>query len=1465
MPVLGIVVALLVSSWLILQSPVVQTYLAQKLAARLSQKFHTSITVKGISIAFFNKVVLEDVLVKDQEQDSLLFIHELEAGIDSFSIKKRFVAIGQLRLNGTCLNIKTDSDGRRNYQFLADSFASADTVKRDTMNYNFNVNRFLFDHARISYAYRDSLGPQQLDLKNISLGISNVEIRDRKIGFQVTDFQFDNQNDFRLDEFSGTFLSTPDSITLDKFHLKTSNSEITEANIRIDRSKLGPDLNYKKLKVQLDLKKSSVSLKDIGLFVPMVKGMDENIEVSGQVSGTLPDLRGKNIELSMGKNTRLAFDVYLNGLPDIAKTYVHIDLKKSSADLQELSRAKLPDHFPIKQINIPAQFLQAGVVEYNGNFTGFLSDFVAYGTFKSRWGVLNTDLSFVPSKGEKLKINGKVKTVNFQLGQLVQSDVLGALTFNGDIQGILDQKTNDFSAQVSGQIDSFDVNNYLYRNMALNGNMENKQFDGSLLIDDPNLKLQFDGKFDLNVPVPVFNFDMRVDKADLKALKLVHTFNQSKISFALDANFTGNNIDNLAGSIHFRQGNYRNENGQVAFDNFDLKTFYENEPVLQIRSDFLDADIRGQYELHNLFNSVKRIINRYMPSSGLSVPKQNDRNNFDFRLTLKDLNRFTKVLSPDLNIEPAEVEGNISSDKNTLVLNANFPEVRYKTMVLNKLTLNVDGSSDMVIHNKINELSMGGSFKIYNLALNSVASHDILDSKLSWNNFDAVSYSGSINTSTKFFSQKNYPHVEISVKPTRIYLADSLWQINSAMISIDSTLVGVKNVSLSNKNQSILAEGSIDNNQSNKLNIHFNKIDLNSLNSFIPDDLGLAGELNGSLSVFDIYNRALFLSNLKISGLGILGQSIGDATVLSRWDTNQEEINADLLVESGDRKTLQAYGIFNPAKDSLSINTKFDHFSILILQPLMGSSFANIHGDATGKVVISGPPSHIMHNGALYADHAGLMLSDLQVNYHLSDSVRFSGDKIIFPDIQIADDYGNTGVFSGYIQHQSFSKMIYNMSVKTKRIMAINTTQDVNGQFYGKMYGSGEVKITGKGATILIDGAARTEKGTEMNIALETTTDAPEYDFLTFVNRGFLPPANTDETQYDNSDVEMKFTVDVTPDAKMQLVYNSKIGDVIKSQGSGTMQVSIDNNFNILLYGEYTVDQGDYLYTLQNVINKKFEIQQGGTIEWNGDPYDATLNLNAIYRLKASLSELFANSIVNTDFSQRLPILCKIALTKSLENPDIKFDIELPTAEDRIKDEVSQYISTDEDMNKQVLSLLVLGKFYTPEYLRGNYTSPNSNLVGSAASELFSNQISNWLSQISNEFDVGVNYRPGNQITNDEVELALSTQMFNDRVSINGNIGNNSAQRTSANNNGLVGDADVDVKLTKNGKLQLKAYNHANNNLIYETSPYTQGVGLTYREDYNDFRDLWQKLKSIFKRKSTVGSRIEKSTPAIQK
>jgi hypothetical protein len=429
--------------YFILQSPAVQTYLVGKLTDQLSRKYHTSITIKGVSVSFFNKVVLDDVLVKDQQNDSLLFVDELVASIHRFNFKKHSAAINKLELDRPFIKMKVDSAGNTNYQFLVDLFTSKDTLSPD-VNYDFDLKRLELKNASVGYAYVDTAGQHQIDLRNISLGVSDMGIQNNNIAFLINTLQLEDQKGFKLEEFSAHFLANNDSINLLKMHARTSHSEITNLNFTMHR-KPGK-IDFGKMKVNLDLKKSSIGLKDMGIIFPMLRGMDENIDVEGQLSGTLADLKGKDITLSLGDHTLLSFDFYMNGLPHIEETYMHFDLKQSFADFNELGKVKLPDSFPLTQLKLPAQLLDAGIIEYEGNFTGFLSDFVAYGTFKSKWGVVTTDLSFVPSEGEKLEVNGKVQTVNFKMGQLFQTDLLNDITFKGNIQGLLNQYTNNFSA-----------------------------------------------------------------------------------------------------------------------------------------------------------------------------------------------------------------------------------------------------------------------------------------------------------------------------------------------------------------------------------------------------------------------------------------------------------------------------------------------------------------------------------------------------------------------------------------------------------------------------------------------------------------------------------------------------------------------------------------------------------------------------------------------------------------------------------------------------------------------------------------------------------------------------------------------------------------------------------------------------------------------------------------------------------
>ncbi len=651
-----------------------------------------------------------------------------------------------------------------------------------------------------------------------------------------------------------------------------------------------------------------------------------------------------------------------------------------------------------------------------------------------------------------------------------------------------------------------------------------------------------------------------------------------------------------------------------------------------------------------------------------------------------------------------------------------------------------------------------------------------------------------------------------------------------------------------NNRQQMTLSGAIAENDTATLTMEIEQIDLSCLGDYLNQELPLHGIVQGEVRLLDVYHKRQLFSDLRIDGFAFRGQKIGNLALRNRWDEDELELLSELSIQSGDREHLKAFGSYTPESEELLYFAEMDHLPLVILETLIRKNFSHFTGEGTGRMKIHGTPQKILLTGALEGRDAGLTIDFTQVAYQFTDSVYFRGDTIRFDHLSIRDPRGNRGTFDGTIVHRNFQEMNYNLSIAAPRIMAINTTASDNPRFYGQMIANGRMNIRGKGQQVLLSGEATTLSGTQANISLADGSELERYDFIQF-----LATEDTEREEFllmrrDNSDFRLDLTVRATPEARAQLIYDSQIGDVIRAQGEGILRVGVDNDGNITLSGSYTVERGDYLFTLQNVINKRFTIEQGGTIEWMGDPYNAIIDISAIYKLKASLYDLLVNTYDNIYQSQRIPVDCKILLTEDLSNPNIDFAIEFPTVEDRLVDELRQYFNTQEEMNRQILSLVVLGKFYTPEYLRGTYEAQNPNLIGTTASELFSNQLSNWLSQINSNVDIGLNYRPGNEMTNDEIELALSTQMFNDRVTINGNVGNNN-NPNSSNNSQLVGDFDINVKLIPSGKIRFKAYNRSNNNLIYETSPYTQGVGFTFSEDFNNFSDLLKKMEAIFSRK----------------
>lgn len=1445
---LAVVFFTLTALYLSVQTRPVQAYVAQRITAYLSSKFGINVHVGGVDVALFRRIVLREVWLEDHQADTLAYARRISATIDTLSFRRKVLSVSRLSLDQARVIIQKDSAGIFNYQKLV----SLPRQEKDTVSpWKLHCNRFILRDSE--FGYQSFSEPyRKVVVEEVRLRMDKFRFSPDSLSFQLFSMSLNDNRGFYLNGLSAEIRQTGSDFFIDNLLLETLNSRIESPYIAYKQQPMpGSDETVSELDIRLS--PSQVSLADLSLFIPGLEGMDQLLEVSGQISGNIQNLKAREFEIRTGSDTRIAGDFAMNYIPGFGEPFLFLELKEARTNFRDLSSIRLPNSSSVRNLKFPDQLYQAGNFNYRGNFTGFPTDFVVFGTLDSKMGRIKTDISITPDTASLIRYRGRLETTGFRLETLLQSPSYGQISMNGMVNGTFNKRNESIDGKFDGVISSWNLFQYTYRDIILNGQLSDKKFDGNVLVDDPNLKLNFSGDLNLNEDVPVFDFILHVEEANLAALKLDQENEVSRIKFDMAANFSGNSLDNLEGLLQFFNGAYINQNDSLEFENLIINTHLDEiQSSIDITSDFADISLKGKYEFSSLLESFRTVVSNYIPAIERPLDARYVSNQFTLELQVKNLDDITAVFQPELKIQtPFELKGEINASDGTLRLNGNIPQIHWKEFILDNIDIKIQpepGELTSVL--RMDELKYGDQFQFRNLAMLLDASQNQMNTRILWNNMADITYSGDLETHIRFNREpdKKLPVIDIDIEESRIIIADSLWTISPSAIKVDTTAISIRQFVLQSRQQAFTINGKISENQQDHLSMQFQNIDLGSLDLYLRKPAQIKGMVNGSVGIFDFYRNRLFYSNVDIKGLEFRSEVVGDVSVVNKWDRETSLIDSELKIVKNNRTPLSGRGYFNPFNKNMMFIVYADHMSLGLLGTVIKQTFSNFHGDGTGKVVIHGTPDKVLMDGAIFAENAGLTIDFNQVSYHLNDSIRFQHDVIRFNRIEVRDINRNRGIFNGTIRHDNFSNMDYNLSLSSNQILALNTGNLHNDRFYGRAVAQGTLRITGKGNNVKLSGDLTTLPETNMTIVLGEDEEVTKYDFIRFVRKDSIPEAAPAAAPVLSSGgTEIDFTITVTPEARAQLIYNTQITDVIRAQGEGILRLRMDKDYNINLSGNYSVTQGEYLFTLQNVINKRFTIEPGGSMVWSGDPYNAVIDISAVYRLKASLRELFMGSMRNVDYTQRIPVDCKILLTDDLISPTINFDIVLPTAEDRLRDEVQQYFATQEDLNKQMLSLLVLGQFYTPEYLRGTYEAGNPNLIGNTASDLFSNQLSNWLSQINRDVDIGINYRPGNQLTNDEIELALSTQIFNDRVILNGNIGNNS-NPNSVNNSELVGDFDLIVKLTPNGKLQLKAYNRANNNLIYETAPYTQGIGISYKEEYNTFEELWHKFLAIFRK-----------------
>lgn len=1446
---------------LVARIPAVQTFIARKATNYLSELLQTEISVGSVNLNFSLDLVVEDLLVKDQQKAVLLDLKKLQVDVRKISTKSRMLKFNKIIIDNALINfIKYKEDSIVNFRFIIDGLSSEDTTKViDTIPWLISVSDFRIVDSRFKYHDQNKeRKTDQIDFDNVDLAGLNIAFRDLEIEgdtiiAMINKIKLTDHSGFAINEFSSDFRISPAGLSAKDLLIETGNT-----NLAMDLIFDYDDFSYfndflHDVKIKSVISESSIDFSDLGYFAPDLKQMKNDIKFSGIVNGSVDNLKVRDFNFSYGQSTNFFGTVRMNGLPDIEETFINANIKVFETSIADLKKINVPGvNAQPGKIELDESFDKFGNVSVKGKFTGFYNDFVANAEVISSLGKLNTDV--VIERGnvkEPVKYYGKIEAENFDFGTFSGlQKYFGKLNLIADISGSgLDEK--NIEIEMNGTIDSLDFNDINYSSIALKGNYANQTFNGSLQIFDEIINLDFSGIIDFSREDPVFDFTSSIHEADLNRLKLVTSDDRMKLSTKLNINFTGLSVDSIMGKIVIDSTLFSRNDDQISMDRLSLDVFNDTigKKKIQLISDFFDLDMHGDFQLSDIVLSFDEFLDRYI--SSVDILKEDSLQDetteeqiIAFEINLKNTSPVSRVFLPELEIaKKTVITGKFNSVRGVLEFDGKGDYLNYLTYKFDDFFIKgMSGEKNLLLRTGCERLNFSDSLGIDDFAINARLYNDSLEYNLLWKNHDTIRNMADI---AGFVNFNTFPRIESRFTRFNTYINDSLWDVSKGnYIIIDTSYVEVNKLEFSSETQFIKINGKISEIPGNSIDLEFRNFDISNFDVFLRnDDIDVDGFLNGKAKLMDIYTSPNFVSDLNIQDLRLNNDKLGNALIKSNWNDLEQSLylKTDVIYKGnyGENKTFLADGYYYPkAEDqNFDIDLEINNFKIKTISGLFSDFSSDAGGLVTGNVKLRGSLDQPDITGKIKLLRTYLKVDYLNTKYSFTDEITINKDNLSFSDFIVYDSLGNTATINGMIRHNNFSDFYLDVNVKPQNLSCLNTSYSQNDEFYGNVFFTGDLHVKGALSDIMLDITGKTEKKTRFTIPLSSTSEVSRNNYITFVN-----PKDTvlgeEEEKPQVSNLSMDLKLNVTSDAGIEIIMPAQSGN-IKASGDGYIRLEISPAGEFNIYGDYVISKGSYLFTLQNVINKHFNIRSGGKIKWNGDPTDAEISLRAVYSIRTPLSGLMLATDTTGSYNQRIPVDCILDLRGKLFNPDIRFSLELPGSDYETRQLVYSQIDTSNQsqMSEQMIFLLVLNQF---KPVSGSDVAMYSG-VGTTSFDILTNQLSNWLSQISDDFDIGLNYRPGNEVTSEEIEVALSTQLFNDRVSIDGNFGVAGTDDTKKTSN-IVGDVNVEVKITEDGRFRVKAFNKTNNvNSIEYNAPYTQGVGIFYRKEFEDLRDLFGK------------------------
>lgn len=1447
---------------LILRTAPMQHLLAQKAAAYLTKELGVPVTVGGFTVNWFLKPVLTDLKILDTHNKTLFAAKKIKLGIKKLDNKKKTLIFDNIVLNQVDANIiYYKADSNLNLQFLLDYFSSTDTIPSTSKPWSISFTnvRILNSH----FAYRDErymrptkgIDYADMDISGINTQIRNIGFAGDSIFANVDHLSCKEKCGLRLKDFSAQAIVSPDGINARELQIETANSRIS-----MDLKFYYPDWNafldfINNVNISASIQPSQLDMRDLVYFSPEIDGMKEVFNFSGEVKGFVSSFAVKNFHLDYGSNTSFDGYIKMTGLPDWEETFVHAKIDNFISNSADISSFTLPYTGETNTFKLPDEIARLGNIAIKGKFTGFYSDFVSNATFTTDAGSFSTNVTLSNNKiANRMEYDGRIQANDFNIGYILDIKKLGTLSLDAQVKG------KDFSIQktdltVKGEITNLQYDGNTFGLINVDGVFKKQVFTGGVYVNDELAALDFNGSVDFTDTIPAFDFEADIQHANLSQLKLLDKASASLLDTKVNFKFKGNTLDNLLGALSFSDTRFKYFGKELLMKNLyvETKAKADGGKKLNLQSDFLNATFDGTYTFDDMSEYLTLVFKEFLPSLSTKtlLPERTKKGSFNYTIQLLNTKPLTEMFVPWVSVHKETVlSGSFDPVNSLITINGRSPLLRIQGFSMRDWSLKGETNNDVLhVLMECENIDMSekmrrdtSEFALEQFKIKAEAAHDSVNFRVVWDDFEKEDHAkGDIKGAISFSS---YPQLNMHLSQSDLTINDSLWQIlPDNRISIDTGFMELYHVGFTHKAQHIYANGILSSDPLNQLVLDFKDFNISNTDLLTSQQgFDMDGYLTGTALISDVYSAPRVAADLIVKGFGFNDEFLGDAEIKSTWDNATRSISVDTKVvyhgNVSNHYPIMVAGKIYPEKEheNFDLAIDVDNLKVRTMEPFFEGLFSRIRGLASGSATLTGDFSDPLIKGKVKLMRSELLVDYLRTSYSFAGDLNFDKHRMWFKDLAITDSTGNSGMVSGEIKHKAFADWNLDITLAADNLAALNTPYNPVEMFYGKARVSGTMSLKGPIDNLVMKTRVTSEKGTSVFIPITFSRSISQNEFIQYKKKKVLED-EFEEPYNSTSVVNLQLGLDVTPDAEIGIILPYQMGN-IQVRGEGLINMGIDTRGDYTMHGQYIMDRGNFLFNFENIFKRNFEIQKGGHITFNGSPYDADISLSAVYKIKTSLSGL---PNVGENSGTRIPVDCIISLSNNLYNPTIKFGIALPDVSDDMRRIVYSNIDTSNaiEMNQQMISLLVLGSFSSTGGI-----ALNGSGLGISSYELITNQLSSWLSQISKDFDIGVKYRPGDQLSSQELELALSTQLFDNRVTIDGSFGN--SYNATSQSSRWIGDVQIEIKITEDGRFRVKAFNRTNSTLdvITGQAPYTQGVGVVYRKEFDNFRDL-------FKRKQT--------------